>query len=163
MQRARQEWSAGSRRTTTGLRATAALARTSRAASHHLKDLGPGKASGHERTRARKGAVRLYSDRATSSGGPDATTCPPSPPAPGPSSKTQSLSAAIRMSCSTTMTVLPGLDQPTKLEHEPLDVGGMQPCAWLVEHVERVASLDALEFGRKLDPLRLPSDSSVAG
>ena len=63
---------------------------------------------------------------------------PPSSPAPGPMSITQSLAATTRMSCSTTMTVLPGVDQAVELRHEPLDVGRMQAGGGLVEDVERV-------------------------
>src|ERR1700683_4503275 len=56
---------------------------------------------------ARYGAVRLCFARATFLGGPAATTRPPSLPAPGPRSITQSAPATIRMSCSATPTVLP--------------------------------------------------------
>ena len=93
--------------------------------------------------------------RATSAGGPAATTRPPSSPAPGPMSITQSLPATTRMSCSTTITVLPGVDQALELRHQPLDVGGVQAGGRLVEDVERVAALGALQLGRQLDALRL--------
>src|ERR1700760_3416231 len=56
---------------------------------------------------ARYGAVRLFFARATFVGGPAATTRPPSLPAPGPRSITQSAPATIRMSCSATTTVFP--------------------------------------------------------
>ena len=56
---------------------------------------------------AKYGAVRLCFARASFLGGPAATTRPPSLPAPGPRSITQSAPATIRMSCSATTTVLP--------------------------------------------------------
>ena len=59
------------------------------------------------------------------------------------------------MSCSTTITVLPASTSAVELRHQPLDVGGMQPGRRLVEHVERVAALRALQLGRELDALRL--------
>ena len=98
--------------------------------------------------------MRLCRARATTSGVPCATIVPPSSPAPGPTSITQSLSATTRMSCSTTMTVLPGVDEPVQLRHEPVDVGGMQAGGRLVEDVQRVAALGALQLGRELDALR---------
>ena len=58
-------------------------------------------------------AVRLRAALATSAGGPAATTCPPASPAPGPMSITQSLPAATRMSCSTTITVFPAATSPS--------------------------------------------------
>ncbi len=48
-----------------------------------------------------------------------------------------------------------GVDEPVELRQQLLDVGGMQPGRRLVEHVERVAALRALQLGRELDPLRL--------
>jgi len=59
------------------------------------------------RNSARNGVVRLRRARATTPGVPRATIVPPSSPAPGPTSITQSLAATTRMSCSTTMTVFP--------------------------------------------------------
>ena len=161
MQRARQEWSAGSRRTTTGLRATAALARTSRAASHHLKVARQGQRSRENAGQKRGSAAVQRPSHLLGRTGRDHVPTLAARPRP-------EFQDPVALRGDTHVVLdhndgVPGLDQPTKLEHEPLDVGGMQPCAWLVEHVERVASLDALEFGRKLDPLRLPSDSSVAG
>ena len=57
-------------------------------------------------------AVRLPDEVVISFGVPAATTCPPSSPAPGPISMTQSLAATTLMSCSTTITVLPVATSP---------------------------------------------------
>ncbi|KAG1165829.1 hypothetical protein G6F35_018550 [Rhizopus arrhizus] len=56
---------------------------------------------------ARNGAVLLALARATCCGVPFATMVPPAPPAPGPTSMTQSACATARMSCSIITTVLP--------------------------------------------------------
>jgi hypothetical protein len=45
--------------------------------------------------------------------------------------------------------------QPVELRHEPLHVRRVQPGGGLVEHVERVAALRALQLGGELDALRL--------
>ena len=110
---------------------------------------------GHARNRAEWGAVRLLAVLESSSGEPAATIRPPSSPAPGPMSITQSLPATTRMSCSTTMTVLPASTSPSSCAMQLLDVGRMQAGRGLVEDVERVAALHPLQFGRQLDPLRL--------
>ena len=68
---------------------------------------------------------------------------------------TQSLAATTRMSCSTTITVLPASTRPLQLRHQLVDVGRMQAGGRLVEHVERVAALRALQLGGELDALRL--------
>ena len=50
-----------------------------------------------------------------------------------------------------------GFDEPIELGDEPFHIGRVQSGGRLVEDVERVAALDPLQLGRKLDPLRLPS------
>ena len=64
------------------------------------------------RVRARYGAVLLLFADAIAEGMPEATTRPPSSPAPGPMSMTQSLCATSAISCSTTSTVLPPSTKP---------------------------------------------------
>ena len=56
-----------------------------------------------------------------------------------------------------------GVDEIVQLHQELLDVRRMQPGCGLVENVERVATLGALQLRRQLDALRLPPESSVAG
>ena len=51
--------------------------------------------------------IDLGDAAATFAGGPATTTLPPSSPAPGPISITQSLPETTLISCSTTITVLP--------------------------------------------------------
>ena len=46
------------------------------------------------------------------------------------------------------------IDEPVQLRHEPLDVRRMQAGRRLVEDVERVAALRALQLGGELDALR---------
>ena len=48
-----------------------------------------------------------------------------------------------------------GVDQAVQLRQQPVDVGGVQAGGRLVEHVERVAALRALQLGGELDALRL--------
>ena len=48
-----------------------------------------------------------------------------------------------------------GVDQAVQLRHQLVDVGRMQAGGRLVEHVERVAALRALQLGGELDALRL--------
>ena len=107
------------------------------------------------RNEARNGAVRLLGCAASSAGVPAATIFPPSSPAPGPMSMTQSLPATTRMSCSTTITVLPASTRHVELGDQFLDVGRMQAGGRLVEDVEILAALGALQFGGQLDPLGL--------
>ena len=108
-------------------------------------------------TSSRKGTaqVRLSDVRATFSGGPDATTRPPSSPAPGPMSMTQSLAGDHAHVVLDDDDGVAGVDQAVELRHQLLDVGGMQAGRRLVEDVERVAALRALQLGRELDALRL--------
>ncbi len=47
-----------------------------------------------------------------------------------------------------------GVDESLQLGDEPLDVGRMQAGGRLVEHVQRMTSRRALQFGRQFDPLR---------
>ena len=68
---------------------------------------------------------------------------------------TQSLAATTRISCSTTRTVLPDVDQPVELRHQAVHVRGVQAGRRLVEDIERVAAPGALQFGRELDALGL--------
>lgn len=79
--------------------------------------------------------MRLPAASATSSGVPVATTEPPARPAPGPRSMTQSASATTRMSCSTTITVLPAstdvrnadlVDQPPRIRGDRLEVAALR-------------------------------------
>jgi hypothetical protein len=104
---------------------------------------------------ARYGAVRLRSDRATSSGGPVATIVPPSVPGAG---------AEIDDPVGTGNDVevvldhhdrVPGIDEPVQLAQQQLDVARVKPGRRLVEQVERVTATAALKLGRELDALRL--------
>ena len=67
----------------------------------------------------------------------------------------QSLAAATLISCSTTTTVLPALDEAVKLLHQLRHVRRVQARRRFVEHVERLATLRALQFGGELDALGL--------
>jgi hypothetical protein len=92
--------------------------------------------SAHPRTCARNGAVRLADEVATWAGVPDTTTRPPpSSPAPGPMSMTQSLAAITRISCSTRMTVLPASTNPSSCAislstSEGCGPGRGRPACW---------------------------------
>ena len=90
-------------------------------------------------------------------------TWPPASPAPGPISMTQSLAATTRISCSTTTTVLPASISPSSCANKLVDVERVQPCGWLIEHVEGVAALHALQLGDQFDALRLATGKFGSG
>ena len=48
-----------------------------------------------------------------------------------------------------------GVDQHVQLRHQAVDIGRVQPGGRLVQHIQRVAALRALQFGGQLDALRL--------
>ncbi len=50
-----------------------------------------------------------------------------------------------------------GVYEALQVLHEPVAIGGVKPRSWLVEDVDRVAALSALQFSRQLDALRLPA------
>ena len=55
-----------------------------------------------------------------------------------------------------------GVNEPIELCHKLFDVGRMQPCGRLIQDVQRIAPLRALELRGQLDSLCSPPDSSVA-
>ena len=57
------------------------------------------------------------------------------------------------MSCSTTMTVLPGVHQPLELRQQPVDIRGMQSGRGLVEDIQRIAAARTLQLGGEFDAL----------
>ena len=99
--------------------------------------------------------MRLSRAVAREAGGPAATMRPPSSPAPGPMSMTQSLRGDDAHVVLDDDHGVAGVDQPVELRHQLLDVGRVQAGRRLVEDVERVAALRALQLGRELDALRL--------
>ena len=50
-----------------------------------------------------------------------------------------------------------GVYEALQVLHQPVAIGGVKPRSWLVEDVDRVAALSALQFSRQLDALRLPA------
>jgi hypothetical protein len=70
-------------------------------------------------------AVRLPDERVKSSGVPAATTCPPSSPASGPISTTQSLAATTLYVVFYDDNRITGFGQTLKLRRQPFDVRRM--------------------------------------
>ncbi len=107
------------------------------------------------RKRARKGAVRLSELPATSSGVPAATTRAALVAGAGadvdhPVARRDHAHVVLDHDHG-----VAGVDQAVELRHQLLDVGRVQAGGGLVEHVQRVAALRALQLGRQLDALRL--------
>ena len=96
--------------------------------------------------------------RTSSEGGPSKITRPPSWPAPGPRSMTQSERATTSRLCSITTTVLPGIDQPVQQADEVVDVVHVQPGGRLVEDVDVGV---AAHLDRELQALPLPARQRV--
>ncbi len=88
--------------------------------------------------RFRYGAVRLFPASMIFSGGPSATILPPSSPAPGPMSITQSLWADDVHVVLHHDHCVARIDQPIKLHHELLNVERMQARRRLIENIKRV-------------------------
>ncbi len=86
-------------------------------------------------TRDRYGAVRLVAFDATSPGVPAATTHPPSSPAPGPMSITQSLAGDDPHLVLDDDHRIAGVDQAVELTQQLLDVRRVQTGRRLVEDV----------------------------
>ena len=50
-----------------------------------------------------------------------------------------------------------GVYESLQVLHQPVAIGGVKPRSWLVEDIDRVAALSALQFSRQLNALRLPA------
>jgi len=93
--------------------------------------------------------------RATSSGVPCATICPPASPPSGPRSMIQSAVLITSRLCSMTTTVFAGIHQALEHDQQARRIGGVQAGGRLVQQVKRAAGRAAAQLLGQLDALRL--------